>query len=197
MSRLIESVLVYNGHVYNWSFHLERMRNSLWQHFGCLPFFNFEKMFAEASQQQGRVKLKIIYDNQSFSYSFKDYTTRKIQSLRLVHDDCIEYGLKFENRKSLDDLFKRKSGADDILIIKKGLITDSYYCNVALLSKGSWFTPWKPLLCGTKREQLIRSGIIHPKKITLTDLPHYSQICLFNAMIDFKKILLPVNRIIN
>ena len=195
MSRLIESIQVLNGQLINWSFHVERIRLSLIHLYGSLPTFNFDAMKKEAMLQKGKVKLRICYDDNSYSYDFQKYQLKQIRSLQVIHDNDIDYSFKFENREKLDVIYNRRNDADDILIIKNGQITDSYYCNVALLKNGLWFTPLNPLLKGTKRNYLIRSTIIRPKQIHVEDLHNYSSICLFNALIDFRSVVLPTSRI--
>jgi len=49
---------------------------------------------------------------------------------------------------------------------------------------GFLFTPSTPLLRGTKREKLIREGIIIEKKIHIDSLSDYKRIFLINAFRD-------------
>lgn len=53
-----------------------------------------------------------------------------------------------------------------------------------------------PLLAGTKRASLLDKGEIVADDIRPDDLPVYSRIRLFNAMIEFGEIEFPVDRIV-
>ena len=57
----------------------------------------------------------------------------------------------------------------------------------------TWFTPAHPLLRGTKRAELLNKQLIVEKDIAQVHLNDYSHIMLFNAMIDWERIVLPVN----
>jgi 4-amino-4-deoxychorismate lyase len=87
----------------------------------------------------------------------------------------------------LEELFKLRAKADDILIIRNNLVTDSYYCNVAFWDGSSWLTPNDPLLRGTQRARCIELGLIKEQEITKEDIYTFEKICLFNAMIPFEE----------
>jgi 4-amino-4-deoxychorismate lyase len=48
-----------------------------------------------------------------------------------------------------------------------------------------WFTPEKPLLAGTKRAFLIKTGRILTTQILITDRKDFEKFMLVNAMLDF------------
>lgn len=109
-----------------------------------------------------------------------------IKSLLLVVDDVIEYGFKFQNRVALQQNFEKRGNADEVLIVKEGLITDTSYANVVFWDGSQWATPDKPLLKGTKRAQLLREGVIVEQKIRVEDLGAFTYVRLINAMLDFE-----------
>ena len=74
---------------------------------------------------------------------------------------------------------------DDILIVRRGLLTDTSIANIALFDGKDWFTPKLPLLRGTCRTALIDNGIIKEKDIRPEELSSYSFVRLFNAMIKW------------
>jgi 4-amino-4-deoxychorismate lyase len=115
--------------------------------------------------------------------------------LRKVHSDQIDYQYKSCNRKKLQDLYNQKEECDDILIIKNGRITDTFYGNIALLSENQWYTPKKPLLPGTMRQYLLEKNKLKTKDIFHFELIEYTKICIFNAMIPFGKIVLQIDKI--
>jgi 4-amino-4-deoxychorismate lyase len=115
--------------------------------------------------------------------------------LLVVDSDTLDYSLKYSDRSPLEQLYSKREIHDDIIICRHGAITDSYYANLAFEKDGVWFTPDTPLLQGVKRTWLIQSGAIKEKEIYIEDLPDYSRICLFNAMIEFGELELPVGAI--
>ncbi len=102
------------------------------------------------------------------------YRIRSIQSLKIVHHDAIDYQHKYEDRTALANPFGQRCEADDILIIKDGRITDSYYCNIAFRdSDRRWLTPSEPLLNGTKRQRLLEKGLIYKQNIRVDDIAQF------------------------
>ena len=80
--------------------------------------------------------------------------------------------------------------------MKQGLLTDTSIANIALSDGTHWYTPAHPLLKGTKRAALLEEGILQEKDIRPEDLPSFSTVRLFNAMIDWGELELPVRNII-
>ena len=76
---------------------------------------------------------------------------------------------------------------------KDGYLTDTSIANIALYDGHTWFTPAHPLLRGTKRAELLNKQFIVEKDIAQVHLNDYSHIMLFNAMIDWERIVLPIN----
>lgn len=98
--------------------------------------------------------------------------------------------------ETLNRLFSERGTCDDILIVKHGLLTDTSIANIALFDGTHWYTPRQPLLKGTKRAFLLDEGILMEKELRCEDLPAFSTIRLFNAMIEWGEMELPVQNII-
>lgn len=141
------------------------------------------------------IKCRIIYDSKIKKVEYQPYTISKIQSLKLIVNNDVQYQYKDTQRTILSKIFEQKQSCDDVLIVKNGLITDTYYANVALSSNDVWYTPAEPLLYGTMRAYLIDRKKIVPKKINADDLRFYDQICIFNAMIPFGRIVMPIKNV--
>ena len=124
------------------------------------------------------------------------YTVRHVHSLALMQADTIDYTYKSAGREPLNCLFALRGACDDILIVKQGLLTDTSIANIALSDGTHWYTPAHPLLKGTKRAALLEEGILQEKDIRPEDLPSFSTVRLFNAMIDWGELELPVRNII-
>lgn len=120
-----------------------------------------------------------------FQLEFQVYIPKPIKTLQLIHEDSIDYHLKWADRKSLTNLYQKRGDCDDILIVKNGWITDTYYCNVAFKNDQRWITPHLPLLKGTQRQYLLDHGRIQEAPIRVKDLSSFTEVKLFNALLNW------------
>lgn len=141
------------------------------------------------------LKCRITYRVEVESVEYIPYVIKPIHCLQVVMDNTISYPFKYVDRKVLDDCYARRQMGDDVLIIKEGVITDTYYGNIALWANGKWYTPLKPLLKGTRRQQLLDNNRIQLKDIRLDHINQYTKISVFNAMIPLGKIILNINKV--
>ncbi len=196
MSRLVESIKIKNGRIYNIKAHNHRFNRTRMQLWKINKKINLKNLIHLPKRYQtGLVKCRILYDARTIEVVFEFYRIKKINSLQIVRSDDICYSYKYESRESIRQLFAQRKQRDDILIIKNSLITDSSYCNVALFDGKYWKTPAKPLLHGTQRARLLRLGRIQEANIALKSLNNYTKIRLFNAMIPFGQNELNINNI--
>lgn len=137
--------------------------------------------------QKGNWKCRILYDQKINGLSFEPYIAKEINTLKLIESD-VEYGYKYEDRSILDDLYKQRGDADEIIIIKGGLVTDTSIANILLFDGLNWITPDAPLLEGTMRAELISKKVAAPRKVKATDLSTYKKIMLVNAMNPFNEL---------
>jgi 4-amino-4-deoxychorismate lyase len=131
----------------------------------------------------GIYKCRIVYAQTVQQVELLPYIPKRIQTLRLVFNDTIQYEHKYLDRLYFDKLLQ-SAYADDILIVQHGLITDSSYANVVFYDGKNWVTPARPLLFGTKRQVLLERGVIQQREIACTDLNRFTHIALINAMLD-------------
>ncbi|HMQ05982.1 MAG TPA: aminotransferase class IV [Saprospiraceae bacterium] len=148
-----------------------------------------------AAFQRGVVKCRVVYSQEIEDIEFSFYELRKIQSIRAVECSHLEYFFKFEDRSGIHQCLEQVETSDEILILRNGRITDTSYCNVAFSKNNLWYTPSNPLLPGVMRRKLIENGKILPENLALDDLRNYTHIALFNALIPFGKLVLPVSSI--
>ncbi len=192
----IESIKVEENRIWQFEYHLDRISRTLKDQCGIAARINFDQFKPTLeSLAPTRHKLRIIYNSDYCKYTCTPYKLKEISSLRVVISDSITYEHKYEDRQKLDKLYLLRRHYDDILICKNGLITDSHYCNVALLREGLWYTPRKPLLPGTCRARLLDDNRIHEADISADSLHTYEQIRLFNALMDFGEVELEIGRI--
>ena len=132
---------------------------------------------------EGVWKLRVVYSVQIQRHQLTRYVVQPVRSLKLVHDDSIEYSHKYEDRSAIDALMAQRGSCDNILIVKNGCVTDTAYANIALYDGSEWFTPEMPLLAGTQRAALIAGGKLTERRIRTDDLKRYQSAVLINAML--------------
>ncbi len=192
MCLFIETIRIEDGKVYNLDYHIERFnrtRAAFWK--GSIPI----DLRALVSPQSlaGIYKCRVVYGREIEEITYVPYQMRDVSSLRLVIADTVGYTYKSTNRENLNALYAQRKMADDILIVKEGCLTDTSIANIALYDGHTWFTPARPLLRGTKRAELLDRKLIVEKDIPQISLKDYSHIMLFNAMIDWERVTLPIN----
>ena len=186
MCLLFETIKLKDGVFFNLPYHFNRMnasRKILFRTETCI--LPETLLTVPVSCQQGIFKCRVVYDHYIHSIEFVPYAARKIKTLQIIHDDNIKYPFKFADRSNFQNL-KSKVNADEIIIVKKGWLTDTSFSNIVFYDGNKWLTPASPLLNGTKRQELLEKGIIYEKKIRIGDLKNYSKVRLINAMLDFE-----------
>lgn len=194
MCQFIETIRIENGKALNLGFHNYRFNKTRRDIFECNLPVNLAD-YIRPGEYTERTKCRIEYQDEVEKVEYQPYTIRPVKSLRMVTSDGLDYTYKSSNRQKLDELFKQKGEADDILIIRDGFLTDTSIANIALWNGEQWETPEKPLLEGTMRASLLGKRLIVPAVIHPQDLSRYSLIRLFNAMIGFGEIEIPVEEI--
>lgn len=204
MSRYLETFLVAHRHLMRVPEHRQRLARTL----RCAPDSpTVSRLLALAAHEAlgapdvARLRGRLVYDlHGEASFSLVPYTPRHIDTLRLVHDDHIDYALKRTDRSALDACFARRCGADDVIIVRRGLLTDTTVANLALFDPHTarWYTPAAPLLAGTHRAALLSAGVLtlHPA-LTPESLAHFTRLRLFNALLGWGECELPVEAIMH
>lgn len=186
MSLLLESIKLQDGVYHNLFYHEQRMHRSLRILCGVEEHLNLEEFLAKIEKPvKGLYKCRIQYDDVAKEVEFIPYSPKKIRTLKLVDGHNISYEHKFINRREIDALFKLRDDCDDILIVKKEMITDSSFANIVFKRKGNWYTPWTALLHGTMREYLLEHNVITEESISVEDINAFSKFKLVNAMLGF------------
>ena len=193
MCQFIETIRIERGVVYNLDYHTERMNQTRAVFWPDEPPLNLSESLKPIMNVE-MIKCRVVYSRWIEEILYTPYQIRPVHSLQIVHSDNIDYTYKSTDRSVINELFARRQEQDDILIVKNGLLTDTSIGNIALFDGNEWYTPKQPLLKGTRRASLLAMNLIKEKEITVERLFEYSQICLFNAMIDFGKIKIDVNQ---
>lgn len=194
MCQFIETIRIENGKAVNLAFHNYRFNRTRRDIFECNLPVNLAD-YIQPEQYIERTKCRIEYQDEVEKVEYLPYTIHPVNSLRMVTSDGLDYTYKSAHRQKLNQLFGQKGEADDILIVRDGLLTDTSIANIALWNGSQWETPEVPLLEGTMRASLLGKGLIVPAVIRPQDLSRYSRVRLFNAMISFGEIEFPVGEV--
>lgn len=189
MSRLLESIKFENGLLHNLQLHEKRMQHAV------KSVFKKNRKFRLASEislpkklKKTRYKCRIVYDTEIRAVQFIPYKRKKINRYKLVVDEEISYPHKFEDRSCILQHSQQLHPGEELIIVKKGLLRDASYSNIALFDGEQWHTPAYPLLKGTKRAELIEKKILLTKMIRPHDLKNYERISFINALNDLDEL---------
>jgi len=181
---------VKDGKLYNLQLHEQRLNNARFEIFGDSQKINLaQQIEIPTAARKGLHKCRIVYNEQIQSINFTPYQLKKIKSLQLVHHNQIDYHHKYENRSTLNLLYKKRGKADDIIIIKNGKVTDAYYANLVFWDGSDYVTSDTPLLHGIKRQLLIESGLVKVETIKVENLAKYKEVHLVNAFLDLGRVV--------
>jgi len=186
----LETIKAVDGKIYHVEYHQQRYETVL-KSLGVQTFLNLHDNLHPPLF--GFYRCRVIYTKESLDVTYIPYKKRKIQTLKILHDNSIKYDKKYENRDAINALFSKKEQADDILIVQNSKITDTSIANIAFFDGKKWLTPKTALLEGTTRKRLLQEGKIFLHDIYVDDLKKYKKVALLNAMIDFD--ILPIENI--
>jgi 4-amino-4-deoxychorismate lyase len=197
MSLLVESVKILNGRLYNLSEHQARFDKSRKMCFGRTDIISLREIIEQKGiPSSGLYKCRILYGAEIDSVYFQTYQFPDITTLKIVQDDDIRYDFKWLERPGLEKLFKERETAQEIIIIKNGLVTDAFYYNLVFERNGVFLTPAVPLLLGTKRAKLMKKGQISPAVIHEEDIITFEKIHLINALTDLNRVTVGIHAVI-
>jgi len=173
-----ETIKCDDNEVYNVHYHEKRIANTIGKNINLLEYIY--------PPSDHFFKCKVIYSqDEIIDVSFDKYNKRHLKTFKIIIDDTINYKYKYENREQLNNLYSKKNTADEIIIVKNKLITDTTIANIAIFIDNQWYTPKTPLLLGTTRQRYLDDGILKEKDIDIKIFKEATKIALLNAMIDF------------
>ncbi len=181
---LLETIRIEEGEIVNLPYHQARFDKSRKAHFKHTNTIDLSDAINVPSQT-GVYRCRILYGRDIEEVSYHPYTPKTIQKLKIVSSN-IEYPYKYADRSALESLLQEHQDADDVIIEKHGLLTDTTIANLAWYDGTSWYTPKTPLLEGTMRAKFIDKGLLHPRDIAKEDLSSFTHVALINAMLGFK-----------
>jgi len=197
MYPFIESIKLLDGVFYRLALHQERVNTVFKEHYASKAAIDLHQLLhSQAFPTKGLYKCRVVFSNTVELIEFVPYTPKTFNSLQLVQADIEPSLYKSANRSLLDDAYAKRATADDVLIVNRGLLTDTWFANIALWNGSEWHTPQTPLIAGVQRADLIAQGRIIPTNISPAMLPNYQQICIFNALMEFGEKTLSVKSIL-
>ena len=178
-NKFFETIKCDDYEVYNLEYHKKRMSKTVGKN-----FLLEEYIYPNSGEL---LKCKVTYTNDDIiDITYDKYVPKNIKKFKLIYDNNISYKFKSFNREKINNHLLNKNSADEIIIIKNDLLTDTSIANIAILLDGIWITPAKPLLEGTTKNRYIDNNILIQKDISVEMLLKAKKIALLNAMIDFK-----------
>ncbi len=183
MNTCIETIKIDNGIVHFLKFHNERFNKTRQILFNTATKINLASYLQPP--KIGIYRCRVIYADKIEKIEYIPYQTKNFQTFKIVETNEIDYSFKYLNRDAINKLVELKGLADDILIIKQNLITDTSIANVAFWLNNQWLTPLKPLLAGTTRRRLLQAKKITTANLSLNDIKFAEKMAIMNALIGF------------
>ncbi len=183
MSPFFETVKIHNRTIHNRLWHNRRLNRTVSDNFGIHTDFDIAE-FITLPDDDALYRCRILYEREIRSVTLSPYRRRNYRALRLVEAD-IEYPYKSTDRSAIDACFAQRGDADDIIIVREGLLTDTSIANIALYDGLTWYTPQTPLLEGTMRASLLAEKSVKTRHLTPDDLKKSVRFALMNAMTGF------------
>ncbi|WP_281639373.1 aminotransferase class IV [Capnocytophaga sputigena] len=194
--QFIESIKLFNGDICHLAYHQERVCRTFSHFFPSEKILSLQESISKiALPAIGKYKIRIVYNQKDYTIQVLPYQLKPINTIKCVNADEYDYSYKFLNREFLNTL-KQTSGADEVIFLKNGKVTDSSYANIIFFDGIQWFTPSTFLLNGTCRQRLLNEGKITEAPIHYTDIYNFQQIGFINAMLDMGEFNLPMSKLV-
>jgi 4-amino-4-deoxychorismate lyase len=185
MCRLLETIKLKEGQAENLPYHQQRVdaaRKELYGEAGGISLAG--EITVPANFQKGICRCRILYGRMVDRIEISNFQPRLIKSLKLISANTIDYHLKFSDRSAFTRLLNEKGDADEIIVVKNGLVTDCTIGNLVFFDGTGWVTPDQPLLKGTQRQALLDKELIREKTIREKELLCFEKAGIINAFYD-------------
>ena len=95
MSQLFESIKCENGKLISLEFHQERFNRSRKTFFGFDNLISLQEIISIPEEcKSGTFRCRITYSDKIEKIEFLPYQFRKVENLKLVYDDSVDYRFK-------------------------------------------------------------------------------------------------------
>lgn len=197
MCRLIETIELKNGNLSGIIYHNKRLNAARRELFGIKESIAIEKEIVIPEEfKKGIFRCRLLYNKNIIRTDFFPIKERCFKGLKIVHDDTIDYHLKYADRSALNKLLEQKGKNDEVIIIKNGMVTDCSIGNLIFFDGHDWITSDTPLLKGTQRAYLLDNNLIYEKSIKEKDIRNYKKVGIINALLSISNmIVIPIENI--
>ena len=122
----LETLKAVDGEVYHIEYHQQRYENVL-KKFAISDIQDLKKYLnpPEYGLYRCRLTYEISESSHKIDVTYHEYKKRNISTLKIIFDNDINYEYKSTCRDEIDELFDLREDADDILIIKNLLVSDT------------------------------------------------------------------------
>lgn len=182
-----ETIRVAKGVLQNLGAHQQRLDRTCEALWGRVGTIHLDRLTVPATLLTDKIyKCRVIYDDNGIvKVEWEPYILRTIHRIRLVETDALDYAYKYYDRTTLEQYYRQRGDADDVLLVKDGLLTDTSYANIAFFDGHYWYTPASPILPGTQRATLLTNGHLRATLLRTRDLERFSHLRLVNAMMPW------------
>jgi len=186
---LLETIRIEKGRPCHLEWHNRRFNRARRELFGSEEELDLGE-FLTRVPVQGTCRCRILYRAEVEKVEFLSYMFRLPRSFVLT-EFTGKYDHKYADRSLFERLKIRCPEAEELILCRNGLITDTTIANIALRKGSLWYTPKKPLLAGTTRARLLSEGSLIEADLPHTALREFDELALMNAMIGFRPIEAP------
>ena len=184
MYPLVESIKAEDGQFSLLDYHQERMERTFQAVYQRACPWSIKTMLLNVPLN-GLYKVRLLYNATDYHFEVHPYQSKISQSLKLVEIGEYSYPHKWTDRSFIDTAFAQREDCDDVLMMRKGLLTDSSYANIVLDTGEAWVTPVIPLFKGVQRAFLLDGRTIQAATIHTDELASFKSFQLINAMNPF------------
>lgn len=178
-----ETIAVIDGKIRNLFFHQKRIDRTLNAHFKEYKPIPLDELdLGIIKNKSEKHKLKISYDEENYKIQISGYKQKSYNKIFLIEDNQLDYDYKYTNRSRLEEWEKKLNADQQIIFVRKFLITDSTISNVSFYDGDRWISPVKPLLSGTMQHSLVSELRLFEDYLKPEHLKHFKSFKFINAM---------------
>ena len=183
---LLETIRIEEGHPLHLEYHNRRFNRSRRELFGAAEDLDLADSLTDIPLS-GLWRCRVLYTLYIEKVEYLPYTLHLPHRFALVEFEE-DYAYKYADRSALTRLKSAHPEAEELLLCRDGLLTDTTIANIALRRDDIWYTPSQPLLEGSTRQRLMEEGCLVPADIPCDALGTFDELALMNAMIGFRSI---------
>lgn len=195
MFRFIESIRIENYKVHLADLHQARIDKTL-AYYRAKSVLQVKKLAQKIDIPSSSIyKWRIVYDlDGHYITELQEYYLPFIKTFRLVEAGEMDYQFKFEDREAFNRLKSNRKN-EEIIILKRGEVTDTSFSNLIFRRGDQWYTPSGYLLNGVMRKYLLNTGITSEMDINTGNIMEFESLQLINAMRPFGTEIFSINTI--